>query len=57
MADFPEKELIQKLMPWLVDKRRNNVPPFVSTAEIKRLFSLADEAYGQLLRWFFQMGV
>lgn len=57
MADFPEKELIQKLMPWLVDKRRNNVPPFVSTAEIKRLFSLADEAYGQLFRWFFEMGV
>jgi len=57
MADFPEKELVQKLIPWRLDKRRNNVPPFVSTAEIKRLFSLADEAYGQLFRWFFQMGV
>ena len=57
MSNFPEKSLIQNIMPWLLEQRRVRRPPFVSADEIKTLCNLNENEYKNLFNWFFKMKI
>ena len=57
MSNFPEKSLIQNIMPWLSEQRRVRRPPFISVEEIRSLFKLSENEYQNLFRWFFDMKI
>ena len=57
MSNFPEKSLIQNIMPWLSEQRRIRRPPFISVEEIRSLFKLSENEYKNLFRWFFDMKI
>lgn len=57
MSNFPEKALIQKIMPWLSEQRRVRHPPFVSIEETKSSFKLSESEYQGLFHWFFEMKI
>ncbi len=57
MSNFPEKSLIQKIIPWLLEQRKEKNPPFISIKELKILFSLNESGYKNLFYWFFEMKI
>jgi len=57
MSEFPKKALIQNLIPWLSECRRQKQPPFVSVEELKTKFHLDEREYQNLFRWFFEMKI
>jgi len=57
MSNFPEKLLIQKIIPWLAKQRRVKRPPFISVEETKASFNLSESGYRNLFHWFFEMKI
>lgn len=57
MSNFPDKLLVQKIVPWLYEQRVHRQPPFVSINEVKSLCNLDEKTYQSLFRWFFKMNV
>ena len=57
MSNFPEKLLIQKIIPWLFEQRRVKRPPFVSVGETRSAFNLSESEYRNLFHWFFKMKI
>ena len=57
MSNFPDKSLIQKVIPWLFDQRKNRLPPFVSVEETRSIFNLNENEYRDLFHWFFGMKI
>ncbi|MEZ5586264.1 MAG: restriction endonuclease [Sedimenticolaceae bacterium] len=57
MSDFPTKELLQRLIPRLLEVRRHTVPPFVSADELMVKLGIGHEELRGLDFWFFKMGI
>ena len=57
MWNFPDKSLIQEIIPWLFNQRVNNQPPFVSVEKVKSIFNLNENEYRNLFHWFFDMKI
>lgn len=57
MSHFPDKPLVQTIVPWLFEQRENRQPPFVSIEEVKVLCGLDEKEYKNLFHWFFKMKI
>ena len=57
MSNFPQKSLIQKLIPWMFEQYKNRQPPFISIEEVMSSFQLDESEYKNLFHWFFKMKV
>lgn len=57
MSDFPEKQLLQKVMPWLLEVKRRRVPPFITADELSQEFLLDSEQLQNLNRWMLELKV
>lgn len=55
MPEFPSKEILQELIPWLLETRKAGGAPIVSIADLKDRLALDDGAFAQLFRWLFEM--
>ncbi len=57
MLEFPEKELLAKALPHLLEVKTKNETPILSVAELRKNLNLNQAEYDQLFYWFFEMKI
>ena len=57
MPEFPKKELLQKLIPYLLDVKKHYQPPLLKVTDLKNEYSLNNLEYKSLFHWFFEMKI
>jgi len=57
MPDFPEKKIIQKIIPWLFSQKTENSISFINITELKGQVGLTGDEYNNIFHWFFDMKI
>lgn len=57
MHEVPEKELLEKILPYLLEVRTRNADSILSVAEFKQKFNLNQSNYDILFYWFCEMNI